>query len=506
MAYNVSEKYKDVIYSGDAKHKLKLVFNGVELEDADVYCESFNVTSRIVPNGATRFSLDNFVSKEAELVLHDVDNSIIQSPINISIGTLVEGTYEYVPIGVFIIQDLPTTDKNKTTIKLRDYSVKFDFAYNAKEIIDTNEGSATKFEIFKDICTKAGVETNVEDFYGSSDKIGIYDNLITARVYISYLAEQAGAMATIDREGKLQFVYLNELDVYELPFHLLEKYEFGDEYNISRVLFEDAIRKLESGSDDRDTLFLNSANPYIDNEGQINNILNINQNISIFSLKTGKIIGNPTIDSYDIIKIVDGDKTYQTIATNELKYNGVIIQTFDTQIGKEAKKENVTIIDEPTFRKWASTTINNLEAEVKITTGKVEENSEQITTTTQKVNEFEINIKEIQTSVDTAIGEVNTMAGKITDMSYSFTTKGLSIGTSQDKNNSLLDNTGIKVYNYNTLNAIFNNKGSGIDKLIVTGTAQLGYLRFIKSTKNGKPVTKIFHLNRVIEDLHDLEV
>lgn len=122
------------------------------------------------------------------------------------------------------------------------------------------------------------------------------------------------------------------------------------------------------------------------------------------------------------------------------------------------------------------------------------------------VTEQEKNIKNQQKVCDELNNKVVGIEGTLKDMSFNFGTKGLAIGTSQDSNNSLLDNTGIKVYNYDELNAIFNNKGSGIDKLIVTGTAQIGYLRFVKSTKNGKPVTKIFHLNQVIEDLHDLEV
>ena len=266
MAFKTSEKYKSVIYSGDCRHKLKLLFNGVELEDADVYCESLKVTSRILPNGSTRFSLDNFVAKEAEIILHDIDTTIIQSPVNISIGTLVDGTYEYVPIGLFVVQDLPTTDKNKTTIKLRDYAVKFDFGYNAKDIIDENGGSVTKLQILQDICNKAGVETDITKFYGSNSKIGIYDNSITARTYISYLAEQAGAIATIDRSGKLIFVQLKDLETVEIPLNIVEKYEDGEKYEISRVVYEDAIRKFEYGDESKDTLFINTANPYIDNE------------------------------------------------------------------------------------------------------------------------------------------------------------------------------------------------------------------------------------------------
>lgn len=125
---------------------------------------------------------------------------------------------------------------------------------------------------------------------------------------------------------------------------------------------------------------------------------------------------------------------------------------------------------------------------------------------TQTVNNFDISLKSVQKSVETANSTVTTLAGTVTDMSFNFSTKGLNVGTSTDANNSLLDNTGIKVYNYEKLNAIFNNKGSGIDKLIVTGTAQIGYLKFVKSTKNSKKVTKIYHLKNLIEDLEDLEV
>ena len=131
---------------------------------------------------------------------------------------------------------------------------------------------------------------------------------------------------------------------------------------------------------------------------------------------------------------------------------------------------------------------------------------EQQSEVTQTVNNFDISMKNVQKTLDTQNGTIQTLEGKITDMNFSFSTKGLSVGTSSDANNSLLDNHGIKVYNYEKLNAIFNNKGSGIEKLIVTGTAQIGYLKFVKSTKNNKKVTKIFHLKELIEDLEDLEV
>lgn len=132
---------------------------------------------------------------------------------------------------------------------------------------------------------------------------------------------------------------------------------------------------------------------------------------------------------------------------------------------------------------------------------------------TQTVNDFDVSVKNIQKTLETTNGTVSSLEGKVIDMNFNFSTKGLAIGTTTDVNNSLFDNTGIKVFNYEKLTAIFNYKGSGIEKLIVTGSSQIGYFKTEKSTKtyllDGTQVTKKankhFFLKELIEDLEDLE-
>ena len=260
------QEYEDVLYSQDARNKIKILFNNVELQNADLYCEKFTVKSRIIPNGAKQFSLNNFISKEAELILHDVDLDTIQNQVSISIGTLVNNVYEYVPIGIFNIQDQPTNDKDKTTIKLRDNSVLFDFYYNAQPLIEENGGSATKLQILQDICTQANVTCNITSFIGYLDEIGIYDNTITARQYIANIAEQAGKIATINRSGELIFVDLNNLTTWEIPLNIVEKYENGTTYKIGKVVYEDGIVRYETEDSNDDTLFLDGSNNYINND------------------------------------------------------------------------------------------------------------------------------------------------------------------------------------------------------------------------------------------------
>lgn len=407
MAHNTSSEYKQVIYSGDARHKIKIIFNGNELLDADRYCEKITRTARIIPDdGSKRFSLDNFMSQELELILHDVDTSLIEDQVEISIGTLVNNEYEYVPLGIFNIQDVPKTDKNKITIKLRDNRVKFDFGYNAQPLIEQNGGKATKRQVLDDICNQAGVVNKVSEFLGQNDEIAIYDSTIKGTMYIIYIASQAGAIPIIDRDGGLIFVYLDNLNTIKIPLYILEKYELGTPYTISRIVYEDGIRKFETSNDESlSTLYLDSSNPYIDKQEQIDNIYNILNGFTIDSVKTGKIYGDPAIDPYDIIEVYgyyeelpNGNKhfiadentiVFRTLANHTMTYTGKIISVYDTQIGIEQRNENVSLVGEDNFKKFAKTSINNIENTINLIVG--EQNGQK-----EQLSQLQIDINSIQ--------------------------------------------------------------------------------------------------------------
>ena len=404
--YRTSDLYKTKIYSGDARHKLNLSF----LENADLYCEKLTIKSRIIANGSKRFSLDTFVSKEAELILHDIDLEEIPEQIEISIGTETSTNYyEDVPIGIFNISDKPTTDRGKTTFKLYDNSIKFDFNYNGQELIDNNGGSATKKQILQDICSIAGVVLNVSSFLGENDEVGIYDNTITARTYISYLAEQAGAIATIDRDGSLIFVYINNLETVKIPLSVVEKYTLGKPYEIARVLYEDGIRKYDNPHEDEeysgDILYLNAANPYISSQEQIDAIYDIVNGFTIDSATISKMFGDPAIDPWDLIQIYgyynvlpDGDKIFvddentvvlTTLATTSMIYSGKVTSSYDTQIGEEQRNENVSVSGEANLKKYAKTNINNIDNIIQEIVGEQNEQSERLTELTLSIQNIQ---------------------------------------------------------------------------------------------------------------------
>ena len=379
--YAVSSDYNNVIYSGEAQHTLSLLFNNVEYPNANTKVEYVKVKSNIISNGDERFCLNNFVSKEVEIKIHDIDLEDIIEPVEISIGTLVNGSYEYVPIGIFNISENPTKDDNVTTIKLRDNSVKFDIPYNAENVIQNNNGEATMFQILDDICTTCGVTLATTTFINDDTKVSVWDNTVTARQYVMYIAEKAGSIATISRDGELLLIPIDDnLDTFNLDSQLIESYTEGDMFIISRVVYEDAIRKFEYGTvseltRNHTTLYISSENPYIVDTTEIENIYNSINDFSISGMKISKILGNPALDPYDLISFTYNNKTYVTFAQNILTYNGVITQSFDTNIGTlEKAQENVTINTEGARFKRVSTRIDQAEGNIEFITSEVRNN------------------------------------------------------------------------------------------------------------------------------------
>lgn len=375
MAYLVTNDYINKIYSQDDRNDLKIWFNDVELSDAGRKCEKITRIARVLPDdGSQRFSLDNFFSTNLEVILHDVDIDNIQDQVKISIGTLVSGnTYEYVPLGIFNIQDKPENDKNKITLKLRDNRIKFDFNYNAQPLIERLGGQATKMQILNDICSIAGVTNTISSFNGDSDLVGIYDSTIKGSTYVAYLLEQAGLIPVIDRLGRLAKVDLSNLYTWRIPLSVLENdYKIGQSYQINRVCYESGIIKYETSNDETlDTLYIDSANPYISNQSQVTYIYNKLKDFEIDSVITKKCLGNPAIDPYDLIQVYNdidnsNDIVFTTLANTTYTFNGIHRDVFDTQIGVEKRKENVSKNSEQAFKKYAKTEIDNLNASIEL--------------------------------------------------------------------------------------------------------------------------------------------
>lgn len=351
MAYSTSDNYKKVIYSGETINNLSFKYGDEYVEDSSPYISSLKLNNNLLKTTATTFNLDNFVSKTIILETHNYEVKDLNKEFYFELGTLVDNKYEYIPIGYFKIKDNPTTANGKTTYNLYDRSINFDFNYDASKLIEANGGQVTILKILQDICSIAKVELATTDFLNKDKLIGVYDNTITGRTYVSYIAEISCSIATIGRDGKLYLIPIKKENnnAIEIDEEILNnQLTTGDSFKVSRVVYENGIISFSKGDETADTLFINSNNPYISSQKDIDLIYNQIVGFEIYSINTSKMLGNISIDPYDFIKFNLTDengnitKNIISLGQNEFTFNGVMSQNFKTTINRISKTINTS--------------------------------------------------------------------------------------------------------------------------------------------------------------------
>ena len=179
---------------------------------------------------------------------------------------------EYVPIGHFLIDDLAEDYFETCEITCLDYAVKF------KPNIDYSpcftDGKANVQTIFNYICNYFGVEveTDISTLPNINVEVGTYDSSISGKQWISYLAEIMGCNVKINRDGKLILIPLNQPKATTINALESEEFTLGEKFEISRVVYFDAIRNFTYGEDKYNTLFIRQDNPFVTDTNVVENI------------------------------------------------------------------------------------------------------------------------------------------------------------------------------------------------------------------------------------------
>jgi hypothetical protein len=296
-------------------------------------------------------------------------------------------SFEMIPIGIYNVDDYTDNDDNTITIKALDNMIKFEFNYNGKELID-KKNEATLLEVAQDICNKAGVELGSTSFLNSDKKVSVYDNTVTARKYISYIAESAGCFACIDREGKLCFREFGQ-DETEISLEMFGEYKWGEEFKISKVSYEDGVRSFKFGDDTRNNLWINQENMYIVDEDQVQKIYNKIKDLTVNTFE-GKVIIDPAIDIGDKIVINGKNVIYQ----GEMSLEGRFIAQISSKIQIKQKEET-------TVKKESQKVINRLvQSRINQAEGKIEQLVEETTEYSKKITQVEQTVDGISQKVE----------------------------------------------------------------------------------------------------------
>lgn len=276
--------------------------------------------------------------------------------------------------------------------------IKFEFNYDGSELISKAE--ATLLQVAQDICNKAGVELGSTSFLNSDKKVSVYDNTVTAREYISYIAESAGCFACIDREGKLCFREFYQ-DETEISLEMFGEYKWGEEFKISKVSYEDGVRSFKFGDNTRNNLWINQENMYIVDEDQVQKIYNKIKGLTVNTFE-GKVIIDPAIDIGDKIVINGKNVIYQ----GEMSLEGRFIAQISSKIQIKQKEET-------TVKKESQKVVNRrVQSRIDQAEGKIEQLVEETSENSKKITKHEQDINGITQSVSEVKTEVKTVDGK----------------------------------------------------------------------------------------------
>lgn len=368
--YNTSQNYKNKILNDSTQHELNIYIDNNKIEPNHII--DFKSTLELFNNNEFCLGCTPEIDIEFEIDKRDLPE--VYNEVYVETG--IDG--EVVPIGYFTIQKPIEDDEFKVKIKATDYMKKFeDNKYDGSNL----NYPATMLQVLQDICTKIGVELGSTSFLNADKQIAVYDNTVTARTYIGYIAEQAGGFAVIGRDRKLYIKTFGE-DTANIDINLFGNFKWGDKFSVSKVSYEDGTQNYKFGDETASTVYINQNNMYIVDSEQIENIYNQIKDFEVYSFE-GETIIDPAYDIGDIL-IIDGKKV---IYQGELEYAGKFKASIKSKIQAKTEQESMQT------KSNNSEKIRRVQSEINQIDGK-------ITQLVQKTTEHEEKITQVEQDVD----------------------------------------------------------------------------------------------------------
>lgn len=272
---------------------------------------------------------------------------------------------------------------------LIDHMVDLSFNYNASPLMET--GSTTTMAILQDICEKANLTLANESFGGDDIEVDFYDNTITAREYVGYIATLNGGYAIINNEGKLELKKFTNIAVDTIAVEDCDSFKLGERHVIDRVVYDDMDGTYWAfGEGDGDTLYLNTDNVYIYEESTVEAIYNSINGFTYYSLTSDNCpIGNAVVG--ETIAFTLNGNTYNTIAQISQSYTGG-----DWFGGYSLQVES---------SKQEETKVNGIQETIKSIKTTIDRNRNEFT---RQVSEVQTNMDVIKTDLQNQINENTT--------------------------------------------------------------------------------------------------
>lgn len=486
MAYNVSNDWITKCYSGKSKYSCRLLINDKLVPINQI--ARIDINSPIIDNSSQDkpFYIGTFISQSIKIKFKNLKGLNIKSGnrVELFIGQIVdeEDTYEEIPIGKYLIDELGENYQETCEITCLDYGVLF--STNCDYSNALVDGKIEVDDLLEWICDKYGVELGDFPTINGDVEVGSYDNTLSAKYYISCIAEIKGCNAKMDREGRLTLVPIKSTPTRSINALKSKDWKLGEKYVIKNVTYFDAIRNYSYGTksvnlfyDDNplfyqgvrlgfasknergNTLIIRQDNPFVVDASVVENIYNEVKDLEIWSLKCENY-GDLSLDAWDIVTYTLGNESYNTYYSNNTTYEMTVMVKNEVQIPNKQQEVTTNVVggtEEQKIRK-VSTEVNNIDGRVTILAQNTNSMQTQISSLNVTANSIQSSVSDLdsavtslQTSTEQQINVITQQLNgdseieSIKTTSVSISGDGLNVSKSDSKISTTMTNNEFRV-------------------------------------------------------------
>ena len=345
--YQASKKFGDAIAGSNRKFNTRLLENKKVLVES---VKNFTITS-----GAEEITIGGAVASYVQATIENKEIALSGKEVSLEIGVEVDGEMEYMPMGLYTIQN-PKIESNKVTFTAYDrLASRCNGAYYSKlgypvDAVDILAEISTMTGVAIDTSTlQRGIQINQRaiieegDYNEETDEsevITTYVNPFDGYTYketIGFIAGLFGKFAICGRTGMIEFRWYQDIS-YEIPSNIFynDLQETEESFSIKRLTCDNSDQTLSSGSG---ATGISMQNPVM-TQSILDGVYNTVQGL-VFTPAALRFIGDTRLDIGDIVTAVKNDGTKFTIPIISLitSYDGGLMQTI-ASYGNTAEEDD----------------------------------------------------------------------------------------------------------------------------------------------------------------------
>lgn len=367
-----SDTYQNIIYNSDTSHTLLIYLDGVEIDRK--YLKSLSFKDECFSED--KFILGSVTYAEIKMVIGKEAIRDITSANCFYLEEVVKNDSEsfHIPIGYFYVVPDKVDTTNEYTITFTLYDKMYDLSLSGLDFSEeVLQGNFTRLDLVNLICEKYGLELATPSFLNHDVLIGTYDSELSAKAWLGFIAERAGGFAKVGRDNKLYIKSYGEVDKIVIPNTSKGDLKSGDLKTISKVVYQNATQKFETGDDTGITVYLAQDNYFSCSQEEVDNIYESLIGLQFQTLKV-RIWGDSSIDTGDIIQIND----YITFCQKDWNWGNGFYGYYDTTLEEVSSAIEVSKLNNNQKQRRIMSLMDELNSEIRLLIQETDGNTEQI--------------------------------------------------------------------------------------------------------------------------------